>query len=791
MFELIREYQLNIMLALCAISAMSAVLLLLTRFLPKRRKWILVLIEVIVTLTLLFDRTAYIYRGDLSRMGYIMVRLSNFMVFFLTPACLLGFNLYVMDLLASEGKMERMSKRLIGVHFGAIIGMVMVVISQFSGLYYYFDDQNRYQRGPGFWVCYILPVVLLIVQFTVIWQYRKAIRWLIFISLVLFIFVPITLSIIQIFAYGISLNNMSMVVVSVFLYIFAYLDINDEVVRAHEIEVENLEKEHKSMKRLFDQTTTAIVAAVEKKDRFSQGRSKRVADLAKRIAYAAGHNEEDCDKVYYAALLHDIGMIGIPDSVIEKADELDAGELELIRQKPLLSGEILSSITEYPYLSQSALHSCERYDGTGYPEGLDGQKIPEISRIIAVADAYDAMTSRKRYREPLSHQVVREEFIKQSGLQFDPTFSKIMVHMMDTELAEKEDIAQVETELRCGMYRAAVSTGIPVTEEITKIHFECEESDDGVNGFSAPSILIFDAYDRHVHDNPKAIEAYRYLEYGEVWFDGHYVSTGARNMSVQVTDTKAVTGRKELLKKKTAEYEIIAGRFEDHLSIRMTGPMHMVDVILALPDNSKASYIGLTGENCHIKNIAVQKTGDKVAAGDIQKIVSPISYIDRMESDVPNIQIDRFHSAATEGIPVGDGIQIDFHTMSLPSANLVWHCPHIVLFYADDKKVGGKGYREYALIKINGEVSGDSNYAENRFSMKKSGTFPGWDVWKDKNKEGMECSVRLARKGNKIVISTENLGITIENTMVVRNEAGEVYAALTGDQVALTDIRIR
>ncbi len=791
MFELIREHQLNIMLALCAISAMSAVLLLLTRFLPKRRKWILVLVEAIVTLILLADRAAYIYRGDLSRMGYIMVRVSNFMVFFLTPAFLLGFNLYVMDILVSEGKMERMSRRLIGVHFGAILGMVMVVISQFTGLYYYFDDQNHYQRGPGFLISYILPIVLLIMQFTVILQHRKGIRRLIYISLVLFIFVPITLGIVQIFAYGISLNNISMVAVSVLLYIFAYLDINDEVVRAHEIEVENLEKEQKSMKRLFDQTATAIVAAVEKKDPFLQGHAERVADLAKRIAHAAGRSEEECDKVYYAALLHDIGMIGIPDSVIEKKEALNDEELEQIRQKPVLSWEILSGITEYPYLSQGARYSSEKYDGTGYPEGLKGQKIPEIARIIAVADAYDAMTSRKRYREPLSYQVVREEFIKQSGLQFDPTFSEIMIQIMDIDFTEKKDFTQAETELRCGVYRTTVSEGIPVTEEIIKIHYESEASGDAANGFSAPSILLFDAYDKHVHDNPKAIEAYRYLEYGEVWFDGHYVSTDARNMSVQVTDTKAVTGRNELFKKKTAEYEIIAGRFEDHLSIRMTGPTHMVDVILALPDNSMASYIGLTGENCHIKNITVQKTGDKVAAGDIQKIVSPISYIDRMESDVPNIQIDRFHSAATEGIPVGDGIQIDFHTMSLPSANLVWHCPHIVLFYADDKKVGGKGYREYALIKINGEVSGDSNYAENRFSMKKSGTFPGWDVWKDKNKEGMECSVRLARKGNKIVISTENLGIAIENTTVIRDGAGEVYAALTGDQVALTDIRIR
>ena len=129
--------------------------------------------------------------------------------------------------------------------------------------------------------------------------------------------------------------------------------------------------------------------------------------------------------------------------------------------------------------------------------------------------------------------------------------------------------------------------------------------------------------------------------------------------------------------------------------------------------------------------------------------------------------------------------------MSLPSADLVWHCPYIVLFNSENKKIGGKGYLEYALIKINGEVSGDSNYAENRFYMKKGDTFAGWDDWKQKNKSGLECSVHIVKKGNKIILTTSNLGIDIENTTIIEKGAGEVYAAITGDQVAVTDIRIR
>ena len=784
MFEFIREHQLNIMLSLCSICAMMTGLLLITRFLPKRRKWILILMELIATCLLQFDRAAYIYRGNVTRIGYIMVRVSNFMVFFLTSAVVLSFNLYLMDLLWNEGQAKRASRRLKAVNFGAAIGMALVVLSQFTGLYYSFDSQNRYQRGPGFLICYILPIALPLIQYTVIHQYRKAFSRLIYVSLVLFIFVPIIAAIVQIFTYGISIVNMAMVLVSVSLYIFAYLDINDEVERAHEIEVENLQKERQSMKRLFDQTATAFVMAVEKRDDFSEGHSVRVADFAEKIARASGKNEKECDEVYYAALLHDVGTIGISDAVIEKAADLNDAEYAEVKQKPVLSAEILASIVEYPYLSDSARYHCERYDGSGYPEGLSGKNIPEISRIIAVADAYDNMTSRKRFREPLSYQVVREELIKQSGTQFDPEFAEIMVQIMDADLAEKEKVnaARIETELDCGEYKRTVSTGIPVTEEIINIQFEYEESKKNAGDFSAPSIILFDSYDRRTHYHIKTVEAYHYLEFGEIWFDGHYVSTSARNMKVHIGERESATG---------GNYAITAGRFEDHLSIQMISPARVVDIILALPDNSKASYIGLTGENCHMRNIAVQKTGNLTAGKDFEKIVSPILYTNRLESDVPNIQVDRHRSASTKGIPIHGELQLDFHAMSLPSADLVWHCPYIVLFYSDDKKVGSAGYREYALIKINGEGSADDDFAENQFFMKKTEDFPGWDTWKAKNKEGLECSVRFRKKGNKVVTITETLGISIENTTVIKDGVTEVYAALTGDQVALTDIRLR
>ena len=783
MFEFIREHQMTIMTGLSAVCLTMALLLLVTRFLSERRKWILILMELIATFLLWFDRAAYIYKGDTSSIGYVMVRVSNFMVFFLTSAVVLGFNLYLIDLLSKEARVKRIPRRLKAVNYGALAGMGLVILSQFTGLYYTIDADNVYHRGPGFLICYLVPVVFPIIQYTVIRRYRKAFSKLIYISLILYIFVPIAVGIIQIFTYGISIVNMSMVLVSIFLYVFNYLDINNEVEKAHELEVNALQKSQKSMKRLFDQTVTAFVTAIEKRDAYSEGHSVRVAEYARRIARKAGKKEQECEEVYYAALLHDVGMVGIPDAVIQKADGFTEEELQQKRQKPVLSAEILSSITEYPYLSEGARYSRERYDGSGYPEGLAGEEIPEISRIINIADAYDTMIRGKRSRAPLSYQVAREEFIKQSGTQFDPNYTEIMVQIMDEELAQQKQVEQEqhEKELVCGVYRDRVTSGIRVEKEVIRIRFQCERNTDDEAAFSAPSIILYDSYDMHVHNDAKTIEAYHYLEYGEVWFDGHYVATNARETDVQVRHNP----------KETDTYEITVSRYEDHLALHMISPKRIVDVIMALPDSSKASYIGLTGENCYIRNIRAEKTGEKVKAGTIRQIVNKISYIERLESDLPNVQIDHTRSDATPGFLLQSESFVEFHTMSLPSANLVWHCPYIVLFYSDDQRVGGKGYREFALIKLNGESSGDTRDAENQFVMRRNEQFPGWDEWKRINKVGLECTVRFLRRGARVMLFSENLGISIENTMTLHDKTLPVYAALTGDQVALTDIRVR
>lgn len=785
MFEFIRAHQLNLMLILCGGCAVIDLLLIFTRFLSKSRKAILMLMVTMAFFLLWFDRMAYIYAGDPGRTGYIMVRVSNFVVFFLTSGLVLGLNLYVSDWLTHEGKLESIPIALQITAWASGLGMCLAVYSAFTNLYYYFDEMNRYHRGNGFLISYIIPLICPFVQFFVASRYRKAFGRLIYTSIVLYVFVPVICGITQVFTYGISIVNMSMVAVSISMYIFMYLDMNDKIRHAHEIEIRSMQVETDRMQRLFDQTATAFVSAVEKKDEYTKGNAIRIAQYARKIAERAGMSKEEAEKVYYAALLHDVGLIGISDEAIKNETDAENGTAEEMMQKPLIGEEILSSITEYPYLMQGARFCRERFDGSGYPEGLKGEEIPEIARIIAVADDYVSMTTGKRYRDGFPKFVAREMFIKGSGEKYDPVFANIMVKIIDSESNEETtgDERVFETGISCSNYRENITTGIPVKSEVKKISFT-GRSTAAADQFGEPSIVLFDSTDGRPHKDAKSIEGFHYLEYGEIWFDKHSVTTAAR--CIEETATGDVTHSRD----GDLRYEIIAGRYEDHLKLVLKSPDYAKEVIVALPSPSKEAYIGITGENFSISDISIELTGDIIGSEDIRRIAPTLNYIDHLESDIRNVQIDRWMSDSTDGVEVTGKLWIAFHTMSLPGAELIWHCPYIVLFYSDDGRVGGPGYREYNMIKLNGEDQGDKEFAKNSFVMKKGRAFPGWDKWKEINKEGMEVEVYLEKKGSSVTLKTDNLGIAIENTTTVTDDKHKVYVALSGDQVALTDIRI-
>lgn len=189
---------------------------------------------------------------------------------------------------------------------------------------------------------------------------------------------------------------------------------------------EDLRLQLEKNQKLFLQTISALAEAIEAKDRYTIGHTERVVNLSLKIAHQLRkirriRNWDEFEhNLKIAALLHDIGKIGVPESVLNKPASLDEKEWEFIKKHPLIGVEILSPIKDLEEVIRAIKYHHERYDGKGYPEGIKGRKIPLISAIIAVADAYDAMTSDRPYRKALSPQEAKEEIKKNKGLQFHP-----------------------------------------------------------------------------------------------------------------------------------------------------------------------------------------------------------------------------------------------------------------------------------------------------------------------------------------------------------------------------------
>ena len=146
--------------------------------------------------------------------------------------------------------------------------------------------------------------------------------------------------------------------------------------------------------------------------------------------------QDRIDLLYQTGLLHDIGKIGISDAILRKSGVLSAEEYRVIQDHPLIGHNILKSITAMPEIAQGARWHHERYSGGGYPDGLIGEDIPLIARIICVADAYDAMTSDRVYRPALTKAQAREEIQKCRGTQFDPHLTDLMIDIIDHEIKE-------------------------------------------------------------------------------------------------------------------------------------------------------------------------------------------------------------------------------------------------------------------------------------------------------------------------------------------------------------------
>jgi len=197
----------------------------------------------------------------------------------------------------------------------------------------------------------------------------------------------------------------------------------------------DLEKELDAKKRLFVHTTIALAAAIDAKDHYTHGHTARVTSLSLEIAKKLGErnhdaiNEKFLEHLQFAGLLHDIGKIGVPESILNKNGTLVGDEKKKMQEHALLGSAILQPIKELETAILGVKYHHERYDGSGYPEGLKGDQIPLVASIISIADSFDAMTTDRPYRKGLSRQEAVDEIRRQSGKQFNPVIVEALVEL--------------------------------------------------------------------------------------------------------------------------------------------------------------------------------------------------------------------------------------------------------------------------------------------------------------------------------------------------------------------------
>ncbi len=201
------------------------------------------------------------------------------------------------------------------------------------------------------------------------------------------------------------------------------------------IRVRRIRRRQQEYKSIVEQSLKTFAKTIDAKDRYTNGHSTRVAAYSRELAKRMGMTEGEQERIYYIALMHDIGKIGVPDSILNKPGKLTDEEMKVIQSHVKVGGDILKDFTALEGIADGAMYHHERFDGKGYCMGLSEEDIPKVARIIGVADSYDAMSSDRCYRKALPEEVIIEELEKHSGSQFDPMVVPHMLAMIEENFA--------------------------------------------------------------------------------------------------------------------------------------------------------------------------------------------------------------------------------------------------------------------------------------------------------------------------------------------------------------------
>lgn len=328
------------------------------------------------------------------------------------------------------------------------IQLMLLVLNMFAGFVFSFNENGEYIHGKLYVLVYLVPLYYLCVATYVLCrnlnQFKKKQIFSISVYIILCILGPL----IQMLWFHDVLLSVFTCSIAIVIILFSMETPDYQLLTKTLAELDSLQKSlqhevkrqtkvaedrREKVERLSQQVILTLAKTIDAKDRYTKGHSERVADYSRAIAKRMNLSEQEQQEIYWMGLLHDVGKIGIPDTIINKPGKLTDEEFHIIQTHPVIGVDILSTISEIPNISSGARSHHERYDGSGYPDKTAGEGIPLMARIIGVADAYDAMTSKRSYRDVLPQEVVRAEIVKGKGTQFDPRCAEIMLDLIDED----------------------------------------------------------------------------------------------------------------------------------------------------------------------------------------------------------------------------------------------------------------------------------------------------------------------------------------------------------------------
>ncbi len=348
----------------------------------------------------------------------------------------MGFLFYTLHLfLISFGIKKKVGTALL-VLSKTVLTMFLVLLAANIpfGIIFTFKDRF-YERGPLNFLCIVIPLFFFIECCGTFILIRKRVTKMIFGVLLTLLFMSVIGPILQYLFFQRTLLSNFFPLFSQILCLFAlvspdYAELTKKREELFELqqhleeraarESEKIHRRDKQKETLFGQIIDALAETIDAGDPNRTKHSENVADISRQIAYRMFLLKNDVQKIYYTAILHDIGIIGVPEEVAGKQGKMTDQEFAEIKKHCEIGERILSKITEMPEMASAVRSHHERFDGKGYPDGLAGKDIPLAARIIAVADAYDAMVHERSYKEKMTPAQAKQELTAQAGKQFDP-----------------------------------------------------------------------------------------------------------------------------------------------------------------------------------------------------------------------------------------------------------------------------------------------------------------------------------------------------------------------------------